>query len=326
MTPEGIRMSELRLEAGAQPIRYPSHTSHYHTYQQRKARYEGLYRPGSVHERILNLLIAHGADLEICDRTGRSPLICAVANGAVGVAENLLSRGADVNAAGALPSALFHAAANGDSRMVQLLLAYKASTLPRQAGCPWSPLWIAARNGHFNVVETLLSYRIPTPSSPQREFRTWEPLLDAAKRGHARVVQILIAYHKQAWPGVPLGQQGLFWAAYGGWERVFHAFLDAGVPLGGLCRGIEAMPILSAAVMGRNTVIVNHILSKGVDVNARDGYKWSAMNWAVWTKNRELEDVLRTHGAEDNNRDWLAGGPWPHHPFQDCVPAIRVVR
>jgi hypothetical protein len=241
----------------------------------------------------------------------------------VAVAELLLMRGADVNAHGALPSPLFHAAANGDLVMVQLLLANGANTLPRSREDPWSPLWITAKNGHFNIVEALLSYPVEKPYA-NNKVTTWEPLREAAKRGHGRVVRSLIEYHKDNWPHLAFGEEGLFWGAYGGWERVFRTLLDAGAPMSGLCEILDGISIMSSAVMGRNVEIIKALLvmKPEIDINVGDKHGWSTVDWTRWTYNEEAEGLFRRHGGDQAFNVVLKAplGPLPHTKFLGCVP------
>jgi ankyrin repeat protein len=323
MTTEGISLSEERISMGLPAIRYPDPTARYRAYQKRKAQYEEQFIEKSPHKRILHQLLGAGADLELRDRLGRSPLICAVAGGSVAVAELLLMRGADVNAHGALPSPLFHAAANGDLVMVQLLLANGANTLPRSREDPWSLLWIAAKNGHFNIVEALLSYPVEKPYV-NNKITTWEPLRDAAKRGHGRVVRSLIEYHKDNWPHLSFGEEGLVWAAYGGWERVFRILLDAGAPTSGLCERLDGISIMSAAVMGRNVEIIKELLAMKpeIDIKVGDKHGWSTVDWTRRTYNEEAEGLFRRHGGDQVFNVVLKAplGPLPHTKFLGCIP------
>jgi ankyrin repeat protein len=322
MTTEGISLSEERISIGLPAIRYPDPTARNRAYQKGKAQYEEHFIEKSPRKRILHQLLGGGADLELRDRLGRSPLICAVAGGAVAVAEMLLMRGADVNAHGALPRPLFHAAANGDLVMVQLLLANGANTLPRSREDPWSPLWIAAKNGHFNIVEALLSYSVEKPYV-NNKVTTWELLRDAAKRGHGRVVRTLIEYHKNNWPHLSFGEEGLFWAAYGGWERVFRILLDAGAPTSGLCESFDGISIMSAAVMGRNSEIIKELAVKSeIDIKVGDKHGWSTVDWTRRTYNDEAEGLFRRHGGDQVFNVVLKAplGPLPHTKFLGCVP------
>ncbi|KAJ0421320.1 ankyrin repeat-containing domain protein [Aspergillus carlsbadensis] len=325
ITTQGISLSEVRIAMGLSAIRYPDPTARYRAYKRRKARYDEHFTGKSPHKQILHQLLGGGADLELRDRLGRSPLIYAVAGGSVPVAELLIMHGANVNGRGGLPSPLFHAAANGDVEMVHLLLANGANTLPRSREDPWSPLWIAAKNGHFNIVEALLSHPVEKPYV-NNKVTTWEPLRDAAKRGHARVVRTLIEYRKDNWPNLCLGEEGLFWAAYGGWERVFRILLDAGAPLSGPCESLDGISILSAAVMGRNSDIIKELLAMKpeLDIEARDKHGWSAVDWARRTYNKEVEGLFRRGrlgGGEAFNRLLKAPlGPLPHTKFLSCVP------
>ncbi|KAL2837050.1 ankyrin repeat-containing domain protein [Aspergillus pseudoustus] len=228
ITRNGVSVSQRCIQNGQSPIRYPGHTARYRAYRKKKA------LPVTAHLRGLRWVSASSTDTPRRRRKDQWPRWT--------------------------PEPLFHAAANGDVQMVHLLLRYKASTLPRSTWCPWTPLWIAAKNGYFNVVEILLAHPVKKPHL-NGKVTTWEPMRDAAKRGHARVVQTLLNYHKCAWPNLSLGQEGLFWASYGGWELVFNLILDAGAPLSGPCESLDGIPLLGAALLGRNRGIITKLLT-----------------------------------------------------------------
>lgn len=54
-------------------------------------------RPGSNKEKIIELLLSHGADIDVVNEDGQTPLHCAVINCKPGLVACLLAHGADVN-------------------------------------------------------------------------------------------------------------------------------------------------------------------------------------------------------------------------------------
>ncbi|KAL2831721.1 ankyrin repeat-containing domain protein [Aspergillus cavernicola] len=309
---QGIACYEDRICLGHTPIHYPAPMADYRKYLMDKKLYEAYWGPGSAREQTVDLLIENGADLTIDDQTGRGPLTWAVAGGSMRLIELLLARGAAINVPSRLSSALFQAAGNGDVDIVRFLLERGATTLPN--GCGGSPLWVAAQNGHSTVVEMLLDQPVPKPPFRSRDA-TWEPLRDAARRGHRTIVKMLLDYHKRTWPCLPLGMEGLFWAAYGGWESIFRMLLDAGSQLEGHCEELEGAPMIIAAVMGRNTSILKQLLAmEKVDEHASDNHGQTALAWAKSLKNQEAVDLLRSRRGNVRPRNWWSSLPlesWP---------------
>ena len=112
----------------------------------------------------VELLIAHGADIDSLDEEGLTPLLAAVEGGSLEGVEDLLVAGADVNVGdreyGATP--LMVAAFDGRSEIVQRLLEAGAAVNAHARGntegegAGWTALIAAASEGHVDVVAQLL--------------------------------------------------------------------------------------------------------------------------------------------------------------------------
>ena len=150
---------------------------------------------------MVELLLAHGADLRAADNSGETPLQLAVDRGYQPLAELLIAKGADVNLrdkAGSAP--LDEAARRGFRGIVELLLAARRAPRrggsrnrlhPAQRGRPQRPSrtgGAAARHG----------------ADPARRDRSGAtPLENAARGRHAEVLDLLLQ------PGSPaLAQAG----------------------------------------------------------------------------------------------------------------------
>lgn len=107
------------------------------------------------HSEIVELFVAHGADVNGAIDNGATPLYIATQKAHSNIVRFLLSHNADVNQSkdtGATP--LYIAAQNGDSEIVKLLLAHGAKVrMTTKSGV--TPREVAAKHGHIEVVELL---------------------------------------------------------------------------------------------------------------------------------------------------------------------------
>lgn len=107
--------------------------------------------------KTLELLHARGADVNIPTIHGDTPLILAISNDYIEVAELLLSiESMDINAANENGATALHsAAARGNIRIVDLLLAHQNIHVLCTDDFGQTPLQVATEEGHSEVVELL---------------------------------------------------------------------------------------------------------------------------------------------------------------------------
>jgi ankyrin len=112
--------------------------------------------------RITALLLDKGADIRAKDREGKTALNWACSIGNAGVAELLISRGAEVNAKDSLceRTPLHHAASTADAKTMALLLEKGAGITARDGnGC--QPIHLATQAGNVEGLHLLLNHRAP---------------------------------------------------------------------------------------------------------------------------------------------------------------------
>jgi hypothetical protein len=132
-----------------------------------------IYLAARGRPKMVEYLLAHGADPNATTRDGRTPLMHAVKTGWLTVVkpalidgyrevfEALLARGADVNRRDSSgTTALMEAAANGDAETVELLLSHGADPTLRDARGK-SAFDIAAKATHGAVVRALVAHDVP---------------------------------------------------------------------------------------------------------------------------------------------------------------------
>ncbi|KAM7209925.1 hypothetical protein V8F06_014692 [Rhypophila decipiens] len=146
------------------------------------------YAAEKGHEAVVQQLLEKGADIEAKSNSGQTPLSWAAEKGHEAVVQQLLEKGADIEAksnSGQTP--LSWAAENGHEAVVQQLLE-KGADIEAKSNSGQTPLSWAAEKGHEAVVQQLLEKGVDIEAK-DNSGRT--PLLWAAKNGHEAVVKLL---------------------------------------------------------------------------------------------------------------------------------------
>jgi ankyrin repeat protein len=171
--------------------------------------YEGRSFPGAALSvplqkacrELAEKLVSRGADVNLRDTEGRTPLHYAAQAGDENVGELLIDHGAEVDAMDASGATPLHDAARGSKSIVELLLTHGAAvSIADKRGD--TPLHIAVLRGHREIVELLLAHN---PDLDIRNSRGRTPRDEAVRRGHKEIVQLLTAKAKETSAGVPAG-------------------------------------------------------------------------------------------------------------------------
>lgn len=139
---------------------------------------------------VISRFLDRGAELNMRDERGWSPLMIATSNGNEEITALLIRNGANVgdkDNAGYIP--LHWAAFNGHDKVVNLLLENNSD--PNAfSKFGWTPLMQAATRGHLVVAERLVEGGADV-NLPSKDG--WTALLKASSNGHARMVMLLLA-------------------------------------------------------------------------------------------------------------------------------------
>jgi ankyrin repeat protein/L-ascorbate metabolism protein UlaG (beta-lactamase superfamily) len=213
---------------------------------------------------VVEDLLARGADVEAANLEGDRPLHSAAAGGSVDVVRLLIKNRADVRAknhVGQTP--VFYAAANGHAKAAEALLTSGAAIDARDRQ-GWTPLLLAAWGGQVEAVRFLLA-RGADPSIS--DAIGWTPLHAAAFEGHLECVRLLTTPALIERPSKN-GDRPLHWAIGRGHGEVVAFLLDKGADSKAAgARGLTSLPL--GVELGQAGV-VELLLDRGEDVLITD--------------------------------------------------------
>lgn len=138
---------------------------------------------------VVDWLLSLGADVNITDNDGYTPLLVASQFGHSKLVQKLLAKGADVRARSKEGNSVLHLTWGTNAATVSVLIAAGAE-LNAQTKDGMTPLSVSAHHGTTDVVRELLRHK-PDVNLADKEGMT--ALMEAARKGHADVVRLLLA-------------------------------------------------------------------------------------------------------------------------------------
>lgn len=258
----------------------------------------------------IRLLVSHGGDPDVGNKTGLRPLMLAAQLGYADCVGALLEGGASVNGTDRhLWTALHEAAFAGQTDSIRLLLSRGADPLAGTNGQHGKdhlsvskgtvPLHLAARGGHAEAVRILLEH---TPVDIRsRDGKT--PLLWACECGNRETAALLIASGADIETALPSGPTPLLTAMHRGDLDIIRLLLESGADPDGANKGIGVPVIKAIEPVGpedkRDSVAIIELLLKfGANINSpcvETGD--TALHQAVCARDKPLVTWLLEHGA-----------------------------
>ena len=265
-----------------------------------KVRWTPLHQAVSKNAyQVVEMLVAHGADVNVRNNIGRMPLHQALDEKHFQIAELLIEHGADVNArdnGGSAP--LLHAITLEKFQIAELLIKHGADVNARDNDGD-SPLHQALDEKHFQLAELLIEHGADV--NWRAKFGI-TPLHLAALHNAVRVAELLIVLGADVnaqdddfdeEPPHGDGNSPLHFAAS---VRIAELLIANGADVDGRAKS-GFTPLTSAA--GSNAVqIAELLIAHGADVNAQSDNGWTPLNFAEFNNADRVAKLLIAHGAQ----------------------------
>jgi len=183
---------------------------------------------------------------------------------------------------------LHHAAANGEIERVKLLISEGADVNVKNNDGQ-TPLHYAARKGHKEIVELLLAHGADVNIGADYNRTAAE---FAMQSNHREIVQLLVSKGADISP--------LHFALYMKDETKARSLIEGGDDVSR--RTPYGTTPLDRAVVAGFKDIVELLIAKGADVNAKDNWDWTPLHSAVYG-DKEIVELLIAKRANVNARN-----------------------
>ncbi|PCD35539.1 hypothetical protein AU210_008108 [Fusarium oxysporum f. sp. radicis-cucumerinum] len=240
-----------------------------------------------IDDETLPVLIDAGADINLVDYNGQTPLLVAIQHSRWSAATKLVQAGADLEVR--LPdgkTALHMAVAMRNQEFSQVLISRGANV--DRVLREHTPLTMAI-NSRCTAITAVLLDSGADPNLPSRNGNT--PLLAAASTGHDETVRYLIAHGAD--PAATQGHSGysaMHMAAHKDKPHILQLLSDAGAPVDILDKTGET-PLLVAAKLG-NAQSIFRLIRLGADVERVGPDGMSILSHAVKMGDVDLVTAL----------------------------------
>jgi ankyrin repeat protein len=293
---------------------------------------------------MAELLLSYGADVNATDVFSRTPLHYASSTGNIEVAKVLLANRADVNAKDRSYSstALHLSALSGNTSMAKLLIENGADVNAKDKfGTPLTTAF-----GNRDMVALLLNNKADVEMKDEDGFAPLHlaedketaqlllahgakldttgyagrtPLHQSAMRNRNDMVEWLCSKgaHVNALDSegqtpliISLSQLGYNIDTKTRTDTV-RILLNHGADLScrDKSRDKKGWTLLHYAIRESNEDIVDLLLKRGMDINAKDKYGYTPLHWAVTNKDKKMVELLVSRGADVNARNLQGNTP-----------------
>jgi ankyrin repeat protein len=254
---------------------------------------------------MVNMLLDRGANIN-SDYEDDSPMTAALESSNGPLAQELIARGAEVNARGwGGWTPLMLAASSGDAETLKLLLDYKADVDMLEAA---GKSVLHFSHTYPGITRLLLEHGAATEVRANCNDAT--PLIECAQFGDTDALGHLIEFGADVNAKEDDNATALMYAAERGDMKAVELLLNAGAEVNVVGRSVEmcitnveARPALMWAVSSRHLEVARTLLEAGADVNAVTDYGYTALILATWTEEARLVELLLEFGADVSMRD-----------------------
>ena len=209
-------------------------------------------------------------------------------------------------------AAIHQAVADGEIERVKLLISEGADVNAKDEN-GLTPLHHAGREGHKEIVELLLTHGADVNiggadyNRTAAEFAMWS--------NHTEIVQLLVSKGADISP--------LYFALYMKDEAEARSLIEGGADVS--TRTPYGTTPLDRAVAAGFKDIVELLIAKGADVNAKDNWNWTPLHSAVYG-HRDIVELLITEGANVNASDGAGRTPLWYAKDEGNAEIVELLR
>lgn len=235
-------------------------------------------------------LIDQGADINVSDYYGSTPLILAATGGDDDIALFLIENGANVNAADVYGmTALAYAVFFNNQKIVSFLIP-EVDDVDQQDNQGYTPLMFAAQTKNISMAEDLIT-RGANINHKNRSGLT--PLMYAAAFGNFYMTDLLLFYGGDVSSQANDGSTALHMAAYYGHEAVIGLLLEIGADIDWQDNNGNT-PLLYATMAG-NPVSVWYLMESGANPEILNKNDLTALSVAVSNNDTDVAELLTSY-------------------------------
>jgi ankyrin repeat protein len=221
-------------------------------------------------------LLSKGADPNVKDEDGNTPLHLAIKANHLQIARLLVERGADVNARNKRGKTPLHIAAERSNEEAVALLVEKGADVNAKDESMLTPLHVAVDQGSLAIAQLLLEKGADVNA---RNLWGKTPLHYAARHPHAGIAALLIERGADVNARSNNGWTPLHIAAGNGNLEVVQLLVEKGADVN--AKDAQGWTPLHVAAGNGHADVVEFLVGKGVDVNARDRYGRTPLHYAA---------------------------------------------
>jgi ankyrin repeat protein len=243
---------------------------------------------------IVSLLLQKGADINVKDKDGETPLYGASQDGNKEIVSMLLQKGADTDIADKNSrTPLYWASSRGHKEIVSMLLQKGADTDIADKNSR-TPLYWASFYGRTEIVSMLLQNGADI-NVKDKDGQT--PLYQASLDGNKEIVSMLL--QKGADPNIANknGQTPLYRASSSGHKEIVSMLLQKDADIN-VKDDDGQTPLYGASFYG-HTEIVSLLLQNGADTDIANKNGQTPLYRASSRGHKEIVDLLKKHGAKE---------------------------